>query len=359
MRPLDAPVAALQAALAAPTADPARAERRARWAAFEAEAVRLAARFDGCCAWRSFEYLQPPRLQPGVPARLRRAYAARVAYTDWGAADAPLVVCVGGVANSAMRFAFLAAELARTHRVVCMDWLGRGESGWLADEREYRRATWVEQLRQLVAHLGGAARRGPFVLLGSSMGGSAAIDYAARHPRQVGRLVLNDVGPFVPRARRRRRAEVLARHHVFATPQDLMRRTGAALKHDGPVGDDVRRFLAWHQTRWSDADGGRIYRHDPRAMQAYRDEAATSLDQWAAWARIRCPVLLLHGMQSDALSARTIARMRRGHAVTVAHVPDTGHTPVLADRHQTACIADWLRGDGAPGRFSIPHAPPR
>jgi pimeloyl-ACP methyl ester carboxylesterase len=93
---------------------------------------------------------------------------------------------------------------------------------------------------------------------------------------------------------------------------------------------------------------------------AYRDAAQDSLDQWQAWRSVRCPVLLLHGMQSDALSAQTIARMRRTHAVTVAHIPDTGHTPVLSDRNQTHQIVAWLRGDGDDAaEFSIPHARPR
>lgn len=360
MKPFDEAALTLRAALAAAAQDPVLARRRALWQDYEAEAERLTGRFAGLYAVRSFDHVQPVALQREVPSRLRKPYPVRVAYTDWGPPDAPLLVCVGGVANAAMRFAFLAADLARTHRIVCMDWLGRGRSGWLADEREYRRATYVEQLRQLVDHLGDEATRRPFALLGSSMGGTVAIEYAARHPKRVGRLVLNDVGPFIPRSRRRRRADALARHYVFAAPEDLARRTGAAQKHDGPVGEDVRRFIAYHLTRWSDADGGRIYRHDPRAMQAYRDEAATSLSQWPAWACLRCPVLVLHGMASDALSARTIARMRReGPPLAVAHVPDTGHTPVLADRHQTAAIGDWLLGDGGPAEFSVPHAGPR
>ena len=77
------------------------------------------------------------RLQGGVPRRLRKPYATPVAYSDWGPRDAPLVVCAGGVANTAMRFAFVAAQLCRDHRVICMDWLGRGRSGWLADMSEY------------------------------------------------------------------------------------------------------------------------------------------------------------------------------------------------------------------------------
>ena len=90
-----------------------------------------------------------------------------------------------------------------------------------------------------------------------------------------------------------------------------------------------------------------------------------AVDQWADWARLKCPVLLLHGMQSDALTPAIIARMRRSNAscqLTVAHIPETGHTPLLSDRNQTRCIGDWLAGRGwgvEHPEFSIPLAHPR
>ncbi len=328
----------------------------ARWRDYDAAAARLAGRFQGLYQLKTFDYQQPLAVQQGVPPRLRKPYAARVAYTDWGPQDAPAIVCCGGVANTAMRFSFLAAELCDTYRVICMDWLGRGFSGWLADEREYALATYVEQVRQLVAHLG----VGAVTLLGSSLGGSVAIALAARHPRLVRRLVLNDIGPYIPSSRRRRRSETLARFYVFRSPDEMLRRVGAAQKNDGPVSDDIRLFLTYFQTRWSSEDGGRVYRYDPRAMQAYRQDAQHSLDQWAQWQRVRCPVMLLHGMESDALSPRTIARMQRHRGMTLAHIPHTGHTPLLSDRNQTHWIRTWLAGDGVQAQeFSVPHAPLR
>jgi pimeloyl-ACP methyl ester carboxylesterase len=326
--------------------------RNAAWAEVDAQAEAFATRFSGQYLRRWFDYHQPLRLQQGVPRRLRKPYSVPVAYTDWGPADAPLLVCAGGVANSAMRFCYLAQALSRRWRVVCMDWLGRGHSGWLADDREYTLATYVEQLHQLLAHLGAASAS----LLGSSLGGTVAIAYAAERPQRVSRLVLNDVGPSIPKARRTRRAETLARFYVFREPAELMRRVGAAHKHDGPLSDEVRLFLAYQQTRWSEENGGRIYRHDPRALLAYQRDAQTSVDQWAAWSRVQQPVLLLHGMLSDALTLHTIGRMRRRHhGLTVAHVPHTGHTPALWSAAQAGCIGDWLAAAAPePVEFSIP-----
>ncbi|HEY4998432.1 MAG TPA: alpha/beta hydrolase, partial [Usitatibacter sp.] len=284
--------------------------------------------------------------------RFRKPYPVKVAYTEWGDPAKPLVVCVGGVANTAMRFNYLASDLESHFHVVCMDWVGRGRSGWMADERDYSLATYTEQLRQLIDHLGG----GPVILLGSSMGGSAAIDLAAHHPSLVGRLILNDIGPFIPKARRKRRSATLARHYVFRDPGDLLRKIGASQKNDGPVSDDVRFNVTFHQTRWSDEEGGRVYRHDVRALQAFRADAQESLDQWRQWKKIRCPVLLIHGMMSDALFPATIKRMRQKHDVAVMHVPDTGHTPVLSDRNQNWFIHQWLMGHTASREWTVLHA---
>jgi pimeloyl-ACP methyl ester carboxylesterase len=327
------------------------------WEQYMAMASRVVGRFHGQFALRHFDYEHPVHLQPGTPRRLKRPYKVSVAYTDWGPADAPILLCCGGVANVAMRFSYLAADLSDAFRVVCMDWVGRGRSGWLSAEGDYSLSTYAEQLKQMIVHLNG----GPAIVLGSSMGGSAAIELIARHPRLVERLILNDVGPHIPAGRRKRRGEAIARHYVFRDPADMLRRVGASQKNDGPVSDDIRFNLTFHQTRWSDEEGGRIYRHDVRAMQAYSRGAQRSLLQWKQWKRVRCPILVIHGLESDALMQPMIRRMARDHAMTVMHVPNTGHTPLLADRNQIWFIRDWLLGNIAVvgSAWSVLHAPVR
>ena len=338
---------------------PVRGPRRplTTWRDYMAQASRVVGRFHGQFALHRFDYEHPVRLQAGTPLRMKRPYTVSVAYTEWGPADAPVLVCCGGVANVAMRFSYLASDLSDRFRVICMDWLGRGRSGWLAAEGDYSLATYAEQLRQMIAHLDS---RQPVTVLGSSMGGSAAIELLSRHPKLIDRLILNDVGPHIPARRRKRRADTIARHYVFREPSDLLRKIGASQKNDGPAADDIRFNLTFHQTRWCDEEGGRIYRHDVRAMQAYRRDAQHSLRQWTQWQSVNCPMLLIHGLQSDALFEPTIRRMMRGKPVSLMRIPDTGHAPLLADRNHIWFIRQWLTGEQCPeGEWSVLHAPAR
>jgi len=335
---------------------PGRRRVLANWNEYVALASQVVGRFHGEYRLEHFDYHHPTRLQTGTARRLKRPYRVSVAYTEWGPPDAPVVICCGGVASVAMRFNYLASDLSDSFRLICMDWVGRGRSGWLATEGDYSLATYAEQLKQMIDHLGG----GPITVLGSSLGGSAAIEVAARYPKLVDRLILNDVGPHIPARRRRRRAETLARHYVFRDPSEMLRRVGASQKNDGPVSDDIRFNLTFHQTRWSDEEGGRIYRHDVRALQAYRRDAQRSLKQWEQWKQVNCPVLLVHGMQSDALFEPTIRRMARGKPLTLMHLPDTGHAPLLADRNQISFLRDWLLGiNEAECEWSVLHAASR
>ena len=286
-----------------------------------------------------FLYEHPRHLQD-PDAGLGRPYTVRLAYYDSGGEGEP-VVAVGGLTNVSQRFDFLALDAAPKLRVIGLDLAGRGRSGWLTELSDYRLDTYVEQVLQLMDFLGLPS----CTLLGSSLGGSTAIRFAAMYPDRVRRIVLNDSGPYIPVERRTRRARAVARHYVFRNPAEVFRRTGAAQRHSGPAPDAVLLHTAHHRTRWSDDEEGRIYRHDLRALLAYRADAQTSLDMWDDWARLECPILLIHGLQSDATTEDTIDRMRRSDGFSVIHVPGTGHTPTLSDGLLIADVVRWVCDD--------------
>ena len=79
---------------------------------------------------RHFDYTHSAALQPGTVERLRNDYTIRLAYTEWGSPQKPALLCLGGIANSARRFDYLARALSRHYYVLCLDWAGRGRSGW-------------------------------------------------------------------------------------------------------------------------------------------------------------------------------------------------------------------------------------
>lgn len=287
---------------------------------------------------RHFTYTHTADLQVGTVERLRKDYAVRMAYTEWGSPLRPTLICLGGIANSARRFDYLARALSQHYHVLCPDWAGRGRSGWLAEESDYGLESNVAQVMALIRH----KRLSRVTLVGSSLGGCVAMRVASKAPQIVDRLILNDIGPFIPVERRRRRAESVARHYVFHQPAHLFRRTGAAQKNDGPVDDTVLLHNSFHQTRWSEESRGRVYRHDIRALQSYRHEAAQDHDQWDDWQRIDCPVLLIHGLMSDALLESTIERMLAKPRASVLHIPHVGHTPPLNDPLHIGAVSRWL-----------------
>ena len=342
---------------AAHRADVALRERYARrgspppgmldWDDYDALVEALATGLGDGPAMRGFTYEHPVRLQD-PDTGVGKPYAVRLAYSDPGG-DAEPLIAIGGLTNVAQRFDFLALDAAPALRVIALDLAGRGRSGWLAELSDYHLETYVEQLRQLLDHLGLHA----CTLLGSSLGGSIALRFTARYPERVRRIVLNDSSPWIPVARRARRAKAVGRHYVFRSPAEVFRRTGAAEKHAGPAPDAVLLHSAHHRTRWSDEEAGRVYRHDLRALLAYRAEARCSLDLWDDWARVKCPVLLIHGVESDATSEETIARMRDLDTLSVIHVPDAGHTPTLSDGLLIDAIVRWVCDDRPIGEDRI------
>lgn len=288
---------------------------------------------------KRFKYEHPLSLQTSRFSVGKR-YSVNLSYLDAGGPGEP-VVAVGGLTNVAERFSFLALDGSPEIRLFSLDLPGRGSSGWLIEMSDYRLEAYVEQVRQFIDHM----ELDSCTMLGSSLGASAIMRFARRYPQRVRRIILNDSSPYIPAERRVRRAQAVARHYVFTSPSEMFRRTGAAAKHVGPVLDAVKLYSAHHKTRWSQEEQGRVYRHDLRALMAYRAEASESLDLWGDWACVECPVLLVHGAESDATCSDTIDRMREQGRLSVIHVKDVGHTPSLSDFALNRIIAEWVKDD--------------
>lgn len=97
-------------------------------------------------------------------------------------------MCLHAVAHGASDFAALRARLAPRYRVLVPDWPGHGASS--DDVHPPTALHYADVLGRLVDGLG--LER--VVLVGNSIGGAAAIAYAARHPERVRGLVVENPG---------------------------------------------------------------------------------------------------------------------------------------------------------------------
>lgn len=294
----------------------------------------------------------------------------RIAYLDWGdQANDHVVVCVHGLARNSRDFDFLARELARDCRVVCMDVVGRGDSEWLADKSNYIFSTYMADAAALIARISAPAPR-PFLdvlrgrqrdapgppridWVGTSMGGLIGMLLAAKPGSPIRRLVLNDVGAFIPWSALFRLKGYVGGTRSFKSLDEVEAYLREACAPFGPLTDEQWRHLAEHSV-YAEAENDYRLRYDPGIGETLRGHAdrefplgpnfLAGIDLWATWAELRCPTLVLRGAESDVLSRETLAKMQAaGPPVEAIELPGIGHAPALMSEDQIAVVREFLR----------------
>lgn len=263
----------------------------------------------------------------------------KIAYYVWGKATAArTIVCVHGLTRNARDFDRLAAALAaQGNRVVCVDVVGRGASDTLRDPALYAYPQYLADMTVVLARLGAAQ----VDWVGTSMGGLIGIILAAQPQSPIRRLVLNDVGPFIPAAAMARIA-----HYITAVPP--LPDAAAALayirtiyRNTGPCTEADYQAMARHSIVPLPGGGYRL-RYDPAIAQNFA-AIKGDVDLWAYYDAITCPTLLLRGALSDVLTAETAAQMTtRGPRARLVTIPAIGHFPALMDAAQIATLQEFL-----------------
>src|SRR5262249_46767090 len=143
--------------------------------------------------------------------------------------------------------------------------------------------------------------------LGTSMGGLMGLMIAAQEGSPIRRLILNDVGPFIPKAALERIGTYVGKDERFASVDDVesyLRRVHAPF---GKLSDAEWAHLANYGAR-PRPDGGYALAYDP-AIGAIFQVEQNDVDLWVLWERVSCPVLILRGAESDLLTADVAAEM--------------------------------------------------
>jgi len=257
---------------------------------------------------------------------------------EWGPADGAPVVCVHGLTRSGRDFDALAEVLAAEgHRVICPDLPGRGASDWLPDPKLYMPTTYIGALGHLLARIDG-----PVDWVGTSLGGICGMVLAATRGNPIRRLVLNDVGAFIPQDAMARIRDYMAEPPgVFADIPALetyLRRIHAPF---GALTDAQWRHLA--ETSARKTEGGLTLHYDPAIADPIRAQEAQAVDMRALWAMIDIPALVIRGAESDILPATTAQDMVAKPHVDYVEIQGAGHAPALMDAEQIGLVAAFLK----------------
>lgn len=258
-----------------------------------------------------------------------------MAYTAWGDPDRKPVVCVHGLTRQGRDFDRLAAALADDFYVVCPDLPGRGRSDWLAGPAFYQPLTYVTALAALLATLPPSVH-----WVGTSLGGICGMILAAQSKSPLTRLVLNDVGPFIPAAAIARIREYMQPPPVLADVaalEGLLRVVHASF---GVPDDAGWAEMARHSARRL-PDGQVTLHYDPAIAEAFRAQDPADVNLGDFWQKITIPTFTIRGALSDLLLPETLAEMEQAGSQSLT-LPDVGHAPALMDGKTISAIRGFL-----------------
>ena len=268
-------------------------------------------------------------------------------FTEWGAQHRGTVIAWHGLARTGRDFDELASVLATRWRVICPDTLGRGLSQWSPDPgHEYTLAFYARLAADLFDRLG----IGEAHWVGTSMGGAIGTVGAGglAEPRLQGRirsLVLNDNAPRLAAAAVRRIRDYAGNPPAFGSMAELEGFYRQVYRPFGALTDAQWRRLA--ETSMRRLPDGRVTPHyDPAMVRQFIDHPH-DYDLWEHYDRLRIPVLLLRGADSDLVLPDAAQEMlTRGPGALglarVVEVPGCGHAPALNVPEQIDLVWDFL-----------------
>lgn len=264
----------------------------------------------------------------------------KIAYVEWGnPTNSNTLLCVHGLTRNARDFDYLAKSLHPTHRVICPDLLGRGESDYLNTAQSYSFAQYMNDMVTLIARL-----KSPHIhWLGTSLGGIIGMMLAAQPGSPIKSLILNDVGMIIPNIALQRLKTYARNDNTFISFHEAKTYFQTVL---APIG--ITEQEHWnHITQFGikrDDKGDFCLSYDPQIGQLLMSESNASLHLETYWQAIKCPILVIRGEESDFLLPEIITKMLYFQPTAkVVTIPNCGHAPSLMTPDQIKVVEDWLK----------------
>ena len=254
-----------------------------------------------------------------------------LAWLDWGAhcSGAP-VVCLHGAMSQSHVWDRLSAGLSDSRRVIAPDLRGHGDSE-AASPPAYALGHYRDDVVSLMDHM----ETDRFSVVGHSMGAVIGLVLAGAYPDRIERLVVVDHEAKQSSAHRQHLHTIGSRGHKVLPDYEAMDKVARAFAPG--VGDELLDWLMPYLFRR--VPGGYMLKWDPTTL--------TMDDEWNAepWlARIRCPVLIIRGADSEVMRADVAESMaKRIDDCQIATITGAGHQ-VMLQQPQTfeAVVSSFL-----------------
>lgn len=260
-------------------------------------------------------------------------------YEDDGT-GAPLLA-LAGLTRNCRDFDFIAPHLPR-HRLIRMDYRGRGKSGYDPEFMNYNIMREAQDAIELLDHLG----LDQVTLLGTSRGGLIAMLLAFSHKTRLNGVILNDIGPVVASGGLDRIMDYVGKEPNFAT-YDQAADGLMAVYADGFPGVTHNRWRLQAEYMWKEQGKDTLaLRYDARLRDALVGQAGAgdAPDLWQLFEALNpLPLAVIRGGNSDLLTAETLKEMQNRHpGMIAATVPDRGHVPFLDEAESLDAIHKLL-----------------
>jgi len=258
-----------------------------------------------------------------------------IAYKDWGDENnSNVAICVHGLSRNMNDFDDLAVNLSKTWRVIAVDMPGRGQSDWLDNKQAYT----YELYEVVCAHVIALAKVEKVAWIGTSMGGVLGIRLAA-NGAPFAKLVLNDIGPFIPAEGRKHNQANFGSDPIFKTESEAIAYIKQTRSTFGPFTEAGWLKFGRDSLRQLN-DGSWTLHYDPGLASK---APITDSDMWELWPKVRMPVLTIWGEDSRLLTAPTVDRMAHsGPRTEVFSLPGVGHCPGLTSLPEISAIANFI-----------------
>ena len=276
----------------------------------ELEHLMLAAKISGIEA----EVVLPKRRQITRPQM-------QIHYLDWGTAGRPPIVFLHGAALNARTWDVVCLALRQQYHCHAMDQRGHGESAW-AEDGDYSGDAHRGDIEAFVDHLG----LDRFVLVGHSMGGFNAFNYAFHHSQRLAALVLVDAGPSMLAKGAKRIFDFVTQTAELDSLDEVIQK---AIEFNPRRDPRLLRRSLLHNFRQNQR-GKWERKTDLRMWQGSRNrehERDRLVERFGHAARINCPTLIVQGSLSDVFTSEDARKLAKefphGH---FAQVGEAGHT---------------------------------